>query len=111
MLCKKGALKNFGIFRPEGLHHICFPVNIVKFEEQYFYRPPLVTPLLNFFTESQKETIFSIKDLFMKTFKCSFNMSIRCSERTTQPETIIFSIDFPVVMIYRYFLFVYMQKM
>ena len=48
--------------------------------------------------------------------KCSFpidfafSMSIWCSERTTQPETILFSVDFLVVRVYRYFLFVYMQK-
>ena len=45
----------------------------------------------------------------MKTFKCSFpidfafNMSIRCSERTTQPETIYFSVNFLVVIINLYF--------
>ena len=67
--------------------------------------------LLNFFTGSQKETVFSINHSVMKTFKCSFpidfafNMSIRCSERTPQPETIFYSVYFVAVIIYRYFLF------
>ena len=52
----------------------------------------------------------------MKTFKCSFpidfafNMSIRCSKCTPQPEIIFYSVDFLVAIIYRYFLFSYMQK-
>ena len=39
-----------------------------------------------------------------------FNMSIWCSDRTTQREKIFFSVNFIAVRIYRYFLFVYMQK-
>ena len=52
----------------------------------------------------------------MKTFKSSFpidftlNMSIQCSERTTQPEALLFSVDFLVVIIYQNFLFVNMQN-
>ena len=52
--------------------------------------------LLNFFTGSQNETVFSINRSVVKTFRCSFpidfafKMSIRYSERTTQPETIFF---------------------
>ena len=48
--------------------------------------------------------------------KCSFpidfafNMSIWCSERTKQPETIVVRVVFLVIRVYRYFLFVYMQK-
>ena len=47
---------------------------------------------LNFFTEFQKETIFSINGSVMKNFSCSFlfgfafKMSKQCSERTKQPE-------------------------
>ena len=72
--------------------------------------------LLNFFTEFQKETIFSINDSVMKTFRCSlpidfaFKMSIQCSERTTQSEKMFFIIDFLVVTIYQNFLFVYTRK-
>ena len=72
--------------------------------------------LLDFFTGSQKETIFSVNCSVMKTFKCSFsvdflfNMWIRCSECTTQPEAMFYSVDFLIVIIYQYFLFLYMPK-
>ena len=89
-----------------------------------FFTEHLCWLLLNFFTGFQKETVFSINHLIMKTFKCSspcssptlcsskcsdftFNMSIRCSDRTTQSETIFFIVDFFFCYnIYRYFLFV-----
>ena len=48
-------------------------------------------PLLNFFTSSQKETVFSINRSVMKTFKCS-----------TDTETIFYSVDFLAVIILRY---------
>ena len=50
----------------------------------------------------------------MKTVKCSllinfaFIMSKRCSERTPQPETIFYRVDFLAAIIYLYFLFLYM---
>ena len=62
------------------------------------------------------EKAFLIKHSVMKAFKCSlpiyfaFKMSIRCSERTTQSETIFFSVDFFVVIMHQYLLFVYMLK-
>ena len=82
-----------------------------------FFTEHLCWLLLNFFTGSQKETVFSINHLIMKTFKCSsptdfaFNMSIRFSDCTTQSETIFFSVDFFFCYnIYRYFLFVCLYK-
>ena len=51
----------------------------------------------------------------MKTFKCllpidlAFIMPMRCSEHSTQLETIFFSEDFLVVVIHQYFAFVYIQ--
>ena len=50
----------------------------------------------------------------MKTFKCllpidlAFIMPMRCSEHSTQLETIFFSEDF-LVVIHQYFAFVYIQ--
>ena len=91
-------------------------MNIVKYLRTAFFVEHLWWLLLNFFTESQKETVFSINRSVMRTFKCpfpvdlAFNMSIRCSDRTTQPETIFFSVDFLVVITDQYFLFVYMQE-
>ena len=63
-----------------------------------------------------KRSSFFYNSTVMKAFKYSFpihfafNMSIRCSERATQPETIFFNVNFFVIIIYRYFLFVFMQK-
>ena len=62
------------------------------------------------------EKAFLIKHSVIKAFKCSFpiylafKMSIRCSERTTQSETIFFRVDFFVVIMHQYLLFVYMLK-
>ena len=79
-------------------------------KNNFFYRPPLVAPSeLLYWIPKRNGSV-------METFKYSFsidfavNMSIRCSERATQPETIFFSVDFLVIMIYQNFLFVYMQK-
>ena len=72
--------------------------------------------LLNFFTGSQKETVFLIKRSVMKTFKCSFpidfafNMSIRYSERTSQPEITFYSMDFLVVIISIFLVSLYAKK-
>ena len=67
----------------------------------------------NFFNESQKETDFLING--NEDVKCSFpvnfvfNMSTWCSDRSTQPETIFFSVDFLFFIVYLY-MFVYMKK-
>ena len=69
---------------------------------------------MNFFTGSQKESVFHINGSVVKTFKWSVlidfavNMSITCSERIQQPETIFYRVDFLAVIIYLYFLFLYM---
>ena len=69
---------------------------------------------MNFFTESQKGTVFLINGSVRKAlnviFDFTFSMSIRWTERTTQPETTFFSMDFLVVTIGQNFLFVYMQN-
>ena len=126
VLCKKDVLKNFAILTEKRPCWVLFltllketPAQVFSYEyceifkNSFFF---LWWLLLNFFTESQKETVFSINRSVMRTFKCpfpvdlAFNMSIRCSERTTQPETIFFSVDFLVVITDQYFLFVYMQE-
>ena len=77
---------------------------------------PEITPYSDTFHAVKKKKIFLINRSVLNTFKCSFpidvafNMSIRFSERTAQPETIFFGVDFLVVKVYRYFLFVYVQK-
>ena len=105
VICKKGVLKNFKIFTRK---HRYFSVNIAK----KLFIDLLWWLLLNFFTESQEETVFSINGSFRSSFLIdfSFNILLRCTKRLKQPETIYFIVDFLFVIIYRYFLFVYMQK-
>ena len=54
----------------------------------------------------------SVMKMFRYSFPIdfAFNMSMRCSERTTLPETIFYSVDFLIVIICRYFLFLYVPK-
>ena len=104
------------LIKLQGLQHRCFPVNIVEFLRITFFVEHFWWLIGNFFTGSQKETVFSINCSVRKTFECSFpvdfafNMPMRCSERTPKPETIFYSVDFLAVIIYHYFLFLYMQK-
>ena len=116
VFCKKDVFKNFTILAGK---HLCsglfltllketptqvFSVNVAKFLRTAFFIKHLCCLLINIFTESQKETVFSINHSVMKTFRCSFpidlafNVSMRCSECTTQPETIFFSVDFLVAI-------------
>ena len=73
---------------------------------------------MNFFTESQKETkkVFLINGSVMKTLNVLSQLILDsvCQDDAQnvqkQPETIFFSVDFLVVIVYRYLLFVDMQK-
>ena len=91
-----------------------FFVDIVEFLRIRFFIEHFWWLLLNFFTGCQKESVFSINGSVMKTVNCSFLidfafiMSIRCSERTPQPQTIFYRVDFLAVIIYVYFLFLFM---
>ena len=91
-----------------------FFVDIVEFLRIRFFIEHFWWLLLNFFTGCQKESVFSINGSVMKTVNCSFLidfafiMSIRCSERTPQPQTIFYRVDFLAVIIYLYFLFLFM---
>ena len=86
------------------------------FNNSFFFIEHFRWLLLNFSAGSQKETVFSINCSVRKTFKYSlsidvaFNMSMWCSERTPKPETIFYRLGFLTVIIYRYFWFLYMQK-
>ena len=91
-------------------------MNVEEFLRIAFFIEQFWLLLLNFFTGSQKERVFSIHRSVRKTFKCffpidfAFNMSMQCSERTPKPETIFYSVDFLAVIINRYFLFLYLKK-
>ena len=73
---------------------------------------------MNFFTESQKETkkVFLINGSVMKTLNVLSQLILHsvCQDDAQnvqkQPEIIFFSVDFLVVIVYRYLLFVDMQK-
>ena len=73
---------------------------------------------MNFFTESQKETkkVFLINGSVMKTLNVLSQLILHsvCQDDAQnvrkQPETIFFGVDFLVVIVYRYLLFVDMQK-
>ena len=83
------------------------------FKNSFFHRTAFF--LLNFFTGSQKETVSSINCSAMKTLKCSFPFDFAFNvsyyaQNVHQPKTIFYRVDFLVVVIYRYFLFLYTQK-
>ena len=124
VVCIKVILKIAAIFTGKHLHWSIFLIKLqglqhrIKetatqvFSAEYcgvfknsFFIEHFWWLLLNFFTGCQKETVFSINHSVMKTFKCSFpihfafNMSIRCLERTQQPEIILYSMDFLAVII------------
>ena len=63
---------------------------------------------LNFFTRPQKEIIFLMNQSVIKTFKCSDVLNAQNVQHSQK--YYFFSVDFLVVKIYRYFLFVYMRK-
>ena len=89
------------------LQHRCFSVNIAKFSRRWL--------LLNFFIESQKETVFTTNSSVMRTLNvlsqlilhliCQYDaQNVQHSQKQ-----FFFSVDFLVVIIiYRYFLLVYL---
>ena len=136
MFCKRGVHKNSAIFTGKHLLESLFnkvagiqACNFLKktlpqvfsceychiFKNIFFNSTPLVTHS-DLYNWIPKRSSFFYNSTVMKAFKYSFpihfafNMSIRCSERATQPETIFFNVNFFVIIIYRYFLFVFMQK-
>ena len=121
-----GKHKRWSLFliKFQGLQHRWkwTPTQVFSFEycgifkKSVFYRTVLVFPSELFYWIQKQKTFFSINSSVRKTFKCSFpidfafNTSMRCSERTPKPETILYSKNFLAVIIYWYFLFVYIHK-
>ena len=89
------------------LQHRCFSVNIAKFSRRWL--------LLNFFIESQKETVFTTNGSVMRTLNVLSQLILHliCQDDAQNVQhsqkQFFFSVDFLVVIIiYRYFLFVYL---
>ena len=94
---KKAVLKISAIFTGKNLHWNPFLIKLQGLQHRWKATPTEVTSceycgifknsvfidnfwwlLLNVFTESQKEKVFSINRSVMKTFKCSFPVDLIC---------------------------------
>ena len=94
---KKAVLKISAIFTGKNLHWNLFLIKLKRLQHSLKATPTEVSSceycrifknsffidnfwwlLLNVFTESQKETVFSMNRSVMKMFKCSFPINLIC---------------------------------